>query len=78
MTPVGVMILIHPAVLCLGIGSALISAGVMYAGMRGFQSKRLRVSMAILTGAIFFVLFSIYTTFSFDLPPFHIETIAGL
>ena len=78
MTPVGVMILIHPAVLCLGIGSALLSAGLMYAGMRGFQSRRLRIGTAIATGVFFSPLFAIYTTCCFDLPPFHIETLQGL
>lgn len=78
MTPVGVMIIFHPAVLCLGIGSAMLSAGIMYAGMRSFNCKRLRIGVALFTGIVFFILFSLYTTFSFDLPPFHIETIAGL
>ena len=78
MTPFGLMILIQPAILCLGIASAMLSAGVMAIGTRRIDNRHVRRLLPVLTGSLFFTFFAIYTTVHFAMPPLTIETISGL
>lgn len=78
MTPVGIMIIVQPAILCLGFSGALLSAGLTAFWARKLDNKLSRRLLPVLTGILFFTFFALYTTCSFSLPPFSVETITGL
>ncbi|MBQ8035969.1 MAG: hypothetical protein IJ268_03160 [Proteobacteria bacterium] len=78
MTPVGIMIIMQPAILCLGFAGALLSAGIMAFWARKLDNKLSRRLLPLLMGILFFTLFALYTSCSFNLPPVAFETITGL
>lgn len=76
---VGLITLIHPAILCLVVGTAMFVAGITWLTICRYLSKRwIKVLSVIFVFVISCTIFTLVVYFKFGLLPVYFETISPL
>lgn len=79
MRPIGIVILIQPAVLCLVLGVSLSLVGVSWLCLfRHFERRAMRVWLSIVAFGVAVMVFSSITTLRYQMPPMTLDWIDGL
>ncbi|MBQ9394293.1 MAG: hypothetical protein IJU23_02100 [Proteobacteria bacterium] len=78
MTPVGIMILIHPAIILLMIGSSLIMAGVSWLLMFRKFPWRIGIICCIVVFAVTSLIYALFVGFIYESPAVSIDIVNGL
>lgn len=75
----GFMFLVQPAILCLTLGSSLVSLGIVWIYfIRRIEKKDVRIGLIALTFILSMVFFSLMTGLLYDMYPIHVEFIRPL